>query len=429
MIKNQWYAIMASEQIPKGKVVSARRFGENLVLFRRKDETLACVTGLCAHRGASLGKGCLSNGNIRCPFHGIEYDITGKCVYIPSNGRSSKADYSRFNLRYYELREIGNIVFAWYGDGVPDKEPDYFEIITDNRFTYDQVDDMWGVQYSRVIENQLDVSHLAFVHRTTIGRGNRKLVNGPKVVWTNENTLMTSADNEVDVGQTPKDAENSTIKCTNLNFKFPNMWLNHVSDKIQILAYFVPVDEEHSIISLRFYNRITGNKAIDKAIAWLGSRANTVIERQDKRVVETQLPKISALKSGENLVAADRPIVEYRSRRDLLQRAGITGKETDGTFTDGGASIGMHFTDGRTYGGNAFNEIRTDTEGAPGKENGNLTAGKAESTEYDAKVKHGRIIWKCSVCGYEYVGDELPEGFICPVCSRTAAEFEKTDIG
>lgn len=45
---------------------------------------------------------------------------------------------------------------------------------------------------------------------------------------------------------------------TNLMFEFPNMWLNHVTDKIMILAYFVPVDDEHSIIALRFYNRITG---------------------------------------------------------------------------------------------------------------------------------------------------------------------------
>ena len=50
-------------------------------------------------------------------------------------------------------------------------EPDYFDVMVDRSFTYDQVDDMWNVDYSRVIENQLDVSHLAFVHHNTIGRG------------------------------------------------------------------------------------------------------------------------------------------------------------------------------------------------------------------------------------------------------------------
>ena len=81
------------------------------------------------------------------------------------------------------------------------------------------------MQYSRVIKNHLDVSHLAFVHPNTIGRGNRTLVNGPKVVWKDENTLQTSADNEKDEGQMPKSAEDSMIKSTNLTFKFPNLWL------------------------------------------------------------------------------------------------------------------------------------------------------------------------------------------------------------
>ena len=98
------------------------------------------------------------------------------------------------------------------------------------------------------------------------------------------------------------------------------MWLNHVSDKIQILAFFIPVDEDNSIIALRFYNKLTGKKPIDKCIAWFGSRANKVVERQDKRIVITQLPKKTGLKMGENLVQADKPIIEYRSKRDKLQK-------------------------------------------------------------------------------------------------------------
>ena len=39
----------------------------------------------------------------------------------------------------------------------------------------------WPVHYTRAIENQLDVAHLAFVHRTTIGAGGRSFVEGPYV--------------------------------------------------------------------------------------------------------------------------------------------------------------------------------------------------------------------------------------------------------
>lgn len=318
MINNQWYAIASSDSVKPGKLTGLRRFGKNLVLYRNHAGKLGCVTDLCAHRGASLAKGCVSDGNIKCPFHGIEYDTRGKCVYIPSEGRSSEADFARFNLKSYETREIGGIIFAWYGDLSPAHEPDCFDVVTDDSFVYDEITDEWGVHYSRVIENQLDVSHLAFVHKTTIGRGNKCLVNGPKVVWLDDNTLQTSANNETDNGQTPKPAAECVIKSTNLTFKFPNMWLNHITDKIMVLAYFIPVDDENSIIALRFYNKITRIHLINKIIAWFGSRANKIIERQDKRVVITQLPKASSLRMGENLVAADMPIIEYRQKREEL---------------------------------------------------------------------------------------------------------------
>ena len=37
----------------------------------------------------------------------------------------------------------------------------------------------------------------------------------------------------------------------------------------------------------------------------------------------------------------------------------------------------------------------------------------------------GETVWRCIICGYEYVGDELPEDFICPWCKHPASDFEK----
>ena len=37
----------------------------------------------------------------------------------------------------------------------------------------------------------------------------------------------------------------------------------------------------------------------------------------------------------------------------------------------------------------------------------------------------GETVWRCIICGYEYVGEELPEGFICPWCKHPASDFEK----
>ena len=41
------------------------------------------------------------------------------------------------------------------------------------------------------------------------------------------------------------------------------------------------------------------------------------------------------------------------------------------------------------------------------------------------KTAQGKTIWRCRVCGYEYVGEELPDGFICPICKHPASDFEK----
>ena len=37
----------------------------------------------------------------------------------------------------------------------------------------------------------------------------------------------------------------------------------------------------------------------------------------------------------------------------------------------------------------------------------------------------GQTVFRCRICGYEYVGEELPEDFICPVCKHPASDFEK----
>ena len=41
------------------------------------------------------------------------------------------------------------------------------------------------------------------------------------------------------------------------------------------------------------------------------------------------------------------------------------------------------------------------------------------------KTPEGKTIWRCTVCGYEYEGDELPEDFECPICGVGPSEFEK----
>lgn len=42
----------------------------------------------------------------------------------------------------------------------------------------------------------------------------------------------------------------------------------------------------------------------------------------------------------------------------------------------------------------------------------------------------GKTIWRCTICGYEWIGEEgedLPDDFICPICKHPKDDFEKVE--
>jgi rubrerythrin len=45
------------------------------------------------------------------------------------------------------------------------------------------------------------------------------------------------------------------------------------------------------------------------------------------------------------------------------------------------------------------------------------------------KTSDGQTIWRCVICGYEYVGEEVPDDFVCPICKHGKADFEKVSDG
>lgn len=327
MIQNQWYAILPSKQVKAGGITAVKRLNLDLALFRTREGLLGCVVDQCTHRGAALSGGKVSGDCIRCPFHALEFDSSGKCLFIPANGKASPQDNSRYHVRAYPVREVQGIIFIWYGQAEMATEvPPLFSDILKG-FVFSEMEDHWNTHYSRAIENQLDVVHVPIVHHNTIGRGNKTLINGPKVLF-EDGTLITSANNEVDHGQLPRKPEECVIKPTHLRFRYPNLWMNYISEALRVVIYFAPVDDENTILYIRFYNKITGIKPVDTLIAWVGKYMNRVIERQDKRVVVTQKPKASAYRSGEKLLVGDGPIIEYRKLREQYQMQALSNSPT-----------------------------------------------------------------------------------------------------
>jgi phenylpropionate dioxygenase-like ring-hydroxylating dioxygenase large terminal subunit len=318
MIYNQWYVILDSKELKKNKPLKIKRFNENLAIWRDDNGEVSCIADKCCHRGVSLSCGKTVNGHLECPFHGFLYDKSGKVKLIPANGKNAKVPDS-MKVKSYEAHEDYGLIWLWYGD--KDKitsNPFFFSEL--KNFSYSGFKDNWGVHYSRAIENQLDVVHLPFVHKTTIGSGNKTLVNGPVVI--RDNDLITFYINNVlDDGET-KPLKPNEIKDFKkffyLQFHYPNIWQNFISNKLRIFAAFVPVDEENSIVYIRYYQNITRIPLIKHLMNFIGKVFSIIILRQDKRVVSTQIPKKTSLKMDEKLIMGDKPIIEYRKYRNEL---------------------------------------------------------------------------------------------------------------
>ncbi|MGV8984378.1 Rieske 2Fe-2S domain-containing protein, partial [Clostridium sp.] len=83
MIRNQWYGILDSKEVKNKKPIGVTRLGEKLVFWRSEDGRVNCIFDKCCHRGASLSAGKVVHDKITCPFHGFQYDASGKVTLIP----------------------------------------------------------------------------------------------------------------------------------------------------------------------------------------------------------------------------------------------------------------------------------------------------------------------------------------------------------
>lgn len=313
--------MLEAREVPKKKPIVVTRLGEKVVFWRDQNGTVCCIYDKCCHRGASLGLGKVVDDHIECPFHGMQYDSSGKVTVIPANGKNTPVA-EHYKVNSFIVREAYGFIWLWWGDQhIEVPELKFFEELKQG-FAYATFSDHWNVHYTRAIENQLDVVHVPFVHKTTIGIGHRTLVHGPGVRRT-KNQLRIFVHNTTDDGHTiplkPSEIQIDEHQGFNeLQFRFPNIWQNVISDKVRVFAGFVPVDEENSVIYIRYYHKITNLPIIKHFINLIGLITSKIILAQDKRVVLTQIPKKTSLKMGENLIPGDTPIVEFRKYREEL---------------------------------------------------------------------------------------------------------------
>jgi phenylpropionate dioxygenase-like ring-hydroxylating dioxygenase large terminal subunit len=319
MISNQWYVILESREVKAGKPIGFTRLGEKMVAWRDSSDKVVVQGDVCPHRGAALHQGKILHDHIMCPFHGFEFDSSGACQYIPANGKYTTPP-KILHAKTYKSAERHGYIFIWWGDEqttYPDL-PIFEEL--ESGYYHADYKERWNIHYSRAIENQLDVFHLPFTHRTTIWRGNRTLADGP-IVKMEGNELQIWVHNRVDDGIPSKRASElpEPSRPPFLHFRFPHLWQNYISEDMGITVYFTPIDDENTMMYTRYYQSFVKLPILGHFISWITSIFSIIILHQDKRVVEKQIPIKSDLKMSEKLIPADQPIILYRRIRKELQ--------------------------------------------------------------------------------------------------------------
>jgi len=321
MIRNQWYILLDSAQVKIGKPVGVTRLGEKLVFWRGQNGKVVCMRDLCPHIGARLSMGRIKQHTIACPFHGFEFDSSGQCIVLPAYGKNGIIPKA-LKANVYPTYEAYGFIWVYWGEAGQEPEPpQYFDSI-DASFSYSSFKQQWPVHYSRMAENQLDMTHLPFVHNNTIGRGGRTVVDGP-LVKMNGNLMQIWVFNRLDDGTPARKMEElaQPERHPFLEFRFPNIWHNWISDDVRITVAFVPVDEDHSIMYGRFYQRFMRTPVIRELVNFSGSLSSLYIANQDRVIVSRQWPKKTDLKMGEKMMQSDRAILIYRQQRRALQEA------------------------------------------------------------------------------------------------------------
>jgi len=114
-LRNYWYPVLQSEELPHDRPVGVRCLSEDLVAWRDGAGRPCVATDRCPHRAAALSRGRVLEGNLQCIFHGLRFAGDGRCVLIPWEPEDSPL-LSEVAVRAYPAEERGGYVWAYIGD-------------------------------------------------------------------------------------------------------------------------------------------------------------------------------------------------------------------------------------------------------------------------------------------------------------------------
>jgi vanillate O-demethylase monooxygenase subunit len=169
--RTQWYIAAWSTEIQRAPM-ERWILNEPIAFYRKEDGTAVALQGRCPHRHFPLGKSRVVGDTIECGYHGMTFGPDGKCTKI----QTQTAIPAVCNIRSFPLVEKWRWLWIWMGDPAladPALIPDHDELQLTNADYAFEGDIYYPVpgRYMLMHDNLLDLSHLGFLHQSTIASG------------------------------------------------------------------------------------------------------------------------------------------------------------------------------------------------------------------------------------------------------------------
>lgn len=176
-LRNQWYCAAISTEI--GPKPLARLFlDEPVVMYRKTDGIAVALEDRCCHRRAPLSKGQIEGDNLRCGYHGLLYEPGGRVIWAPGQDKLPAGA----QVKSYPICEKHGWAWIWMGDSAladPKAAPAFHWFDAPGWAAYGECLDV-KANHMLLVDNLLDLSHLAFLHIKTIGAADDT---SPELTW------------------------------------------------------------------------------------------------------------------------------------------------------------------------------------------------------------------------------------------------------
>jgi phenylpropionate dioxygenase-like ring-hydroxylating dioxygenase large terminal subunit len=165
-IRNAWYIAAMRHEVSE-KPFARTIMNEPIVLVQNGLGELFALEDRCCHRGAPLSLGHATTAGIRCDYHGMEFAADGKCISIPGQTNIPQ----RAKVKSYPLQSRGDYVWIWMGDADKADPAAIIDYPPDDPINWPRANDMLYLKasYIMVLENLMDLSHLSYLHKSSIG--------------------------------------------------------------------------------------------------------------------------------------------------------------------------------------------------------------------------------------------------------------------